>query len=98
MDESPKLGIDEGTGEQPAQLIDLEYWPHLDLGNELFSVDWLDKIPQESEAPKFHCDKTVVTEPHATTDSRDVVDSLHAIQQRDEDDPKNDPEVRCCCC
>lgn len=95
MDESPILGNDEGTGEQPPQLLDLEYWPHLDLGNELFNVDWLDKIPQESEAPIFHGDKAVVTGAHAATDAQDVVDSIHTIKGSGADDSKNDAGVCC---
>jgi len=95
MDESPILGNDEGTGEQPSQLLDLEYWPHLDLGNELFNVDWLDKIPQESEVPVFHGDKAVVTRPHAATDTQAVVNSIHTIKESRDDDPKSDAGVRC---
>ena len=32
-------------------LLDLEYWPQIDLGAELFNIDWLDGVPLRQDGP-----------------------------------------------
>lgn len=99
MDEPSLAEQDAITGEQPNQLLDLEYWPHLDLGNELFNVDWLDRIPHEPGAPTFQghtTDKPVVADPTVPPEGQSVtVHGIHEIEDDSVDDPKHGVEVCC---
>lgn len=96
MDESPLGENNAGVGDQPP-LLDVEYWPHLDLGNELFNVDWLDKMPPDSEAVRFQersSDRGTVVGRIATTEDESAVHHMNEIHHENIEEQKNDMGVR----
>lgn len=48
---SPGDGAVEQRETTSAGLLDLEYWPQIDLGAELFNIDWLDGVPLRQDGP-----------------------------------------------